>query len=132
MTNYYKIDLNNHNSNNGKTPNMDNDNQILRTETAYYDEYEYTDGDGMYPTFDQDQGEPYTSQIEISFVYDANVNGWVQISGYYIQGLDGDFGERLLARLNSPNYILHPPNPATRIYNTGMRQLYPKLNTNNI
>jgi len=108
----------------------DNDNQILRTETAYYDEYEYTDGDGMYPTFDQDQGEPYTSQIEISFVYDANVNGWVQISGYYIQGLDGDFGERLLARLNSPNYILHPPNPVTRIYNTGLRQLYPKPNRN--
>ena len=109
---------------------MDADNQIIRTETAYYDGYEYNSGDGFYPTFDQNQGDPYTSQTEISFVYNANVNGWVQVSGYYIQGLDGNFGARLLERLNSPNYILHPPNPATHIYNTGMRQLYPKPNRN--
>lgn len=112
----------------------DNDNEILRTETAYYDGFEYTDGDGFYPTFDNDQGSPYDSQTEISFVYDANLLGWVQVSGYYIQGLDGNFGATLLERLNSPNYILHPPNPVTRIYNLGGRQLHPKLNrnTNNI
>ena len=107
------------------------DHPIIRTETAYYDAYEYMSGDGMYPAFDQDQGEPYTSQIEISFVYDANVNGWVQTSGYYIQGLDGDFGVRLLARLNSPNYILHPPNPVNYIYNIGGRQIHPKPIYNN-
>jgi hypothetical protein len=106
---------------------MDADNQIIRTETAYYDEYEYMNGDGMYPAFDP-QGEPYDAQIDISFVYNANVNGWVQVSGYYIQGLDGDFGARLLARLNSPNYILHPPNPVTHIYNTGGSQIHPKSN----
>lgn len=110
---------------------METDNQILRTETAYYDAYEYELGDGFYPAFDP-PGDPYDSQTEISFVYDANVDGWVQVSGYYIQGLDGNFGARLLERLNSPNYILHPPNPVTRIYNTGGRQLHPKPNTNNI
>jgi hypothetical protein len=109
--------------------NMDTDNQILRTETAYYDAYEFRYGDGLYPAFDL-QGEPYDAQTEISFVYNATLRGWVQVSGYYIQGLDGNFGARLLERLNSPNYILHPPNPATHIYNTGMRQLYPKPNRN--
>jgi hypothetical protein len=108
---------------------MDTDNQILRTEIAYYDAYEFRYGDGFYPTFDL-QGEPYDAQSEISFVYNATLRGWVQVSGYYIQGLDGNFGARLLERLNSPNYILHPPNPATHIYNTGMRQLYPKPNRN--
>jgi hypothetical protein len=103
-------------------------NEIIRTETAYYDEYEYMNGDGMYPAFDPDQGEPYDAQIEISFVYDADLRGWVQTSGHFICGLDGDFGTRLLMRLNSPNYILHPPNPVTRIYNSGRRQIHPKSN----
>lgn len=103
-------------------------NEIIRTEIAYYDDYEYMNCDGFYPTFDQDQGEPYTSQIEISFVYNATLRGWVQVSGHCIQGLDGNFGVRLLERLNSPTYILQPTNPATNIYNTGMCQLYPKPN----
>jgi hypothetical protein len=105
---------------------MDTVNPITRTETAYYDEYEYTDGDGMYPTFDQDQGDPYTSQVEISFVYMGFVGGWVQTSGPFICGLDGDFGDRLLARLNNPNYILQPPNLVAYIYNSGGRQIHPK------
>lgn len=106
-----------------KNQNMD---QIIRTETAYYDAYEFRYGyDGFYPAFDP-QGEPYDAQTQISFVYDADLNGWVQISGYYIQGLDGDFGEGLLARLNSPNYILHPPNPPNYIYNSDRRQIHPK------
>jgi len=110
---------------------MENANPIIRTETAYYDAYEYMDGDGMYPTFDQEQGDPYNSQVEISFVYMSFAGGWVQTSGPFICGLDGDFGARLLARLNSPNYILHPPNPATYIYNSGGCQIHPKLNSNN-
>jgi hypothetical protein len=106
---------------------MDTVNPITRTETAYYDEYEYTNGDGMYPSFDQDI---YSSQIQISFVYMGFVGGWVQASGPCIIGLDGNFGDRLLARLNSPNYILQPPNPANYIYNSGGHQIHPKPNRN--
>lgn len=107
------------------------DQPITRTETAYYDEFEYEDGDGFFPTFDIDQGDPYNSQIQVSFVYYANFRGWVQTSGYCIQGLDGNFGVRLLERLNSPNYILHPPNPVNYIYNIVGHQIHPKLNFNN-
>ena len=104
---------------------------IVRTEIAYYDEYEFLSGDGFHPTFDQDQGEPYDRQINISFMYSARLRGWVQISGHFIVHLDGDFGDRLLARLNSPNYILHPPDPPIYIYNTGMMRIHPKPNVNN-
>ena len=110
-----------------KSKNMGTLNPITRTETAYYDEYEYMNGDGMYPTFDQDRGDPYNSQVEISFVYMGFAGGWVQTSGPCIIGLDGNFGDGLLARLNSPNYILHPPNPAICIYNSGGGQIHPKL-----
>ena len=106
---------------------MNTVNPITRTETAYYDGYEYSHGDGMYPTFDQDQVEPYSSQVEISFVYMGFVGGWVQTSGPCIIGLDGNFGDGLLARLNSPNYILQPSNPATCIYNRRGDQIHPKV-----
>lgn len=109
---------------------MDTVNPITRTETAYYDDYEFRIGDGFYPTFDQDQGEPYNAQVEISFVYMGFAGGWVQTSGPCIIGLDGNFGDGLLARLNSPNYIIQPPNQATYIYNSGGDPIHPKPNRN--
>jgi hypothetical protein len=105
-------------------------NQIIRREIAYYDAYEFRYGDGFCPAFDP-QGDPYNEQAQITFAYDEHLSGWIQTSNYCIVTLDADFGTSLLARLNSPDYILQPPNPVVYIYNLYRRRIHPNPNNNN-
>uniref|UniRef100_A0A6C0F0T1 Uncharacterized protein n=1 Tax=viral metagenome TaxID=1070528 RepID=A0A6C0F0T1_9ZZZZ len=64
--------------------------------TVYYDSYEYDLGDGMYPSSDNKDG--FDACMNIRFRREGSV--WMQASGRCIDGLDGNYGEQMLARLN--------------------------------
>ena len=76
---------------------------IISFEKLYYDEYEYYDGDGFYPSITQD--ETYSKEIIISFKYDSIFNCWRQKTGMCITGLDGNNAHDLLNILNKKNNL---------------------------
>lgn len=63
---------------------------------AFYEQYEFTDGDGFYPS--PKMVNNMTSHTLIGFA--LRDNEWVQVSGHYIYGLDGPFGPEYLQLLN--------------------------------
>ena len=63
---------------------------------AFYEEYEYTMGDGFYPSNKIKEG--MNSHTLVGFA--LRNNEWVQVSGHYIYGLDGAFGAEYLEVLN--------------------------------
>ena len=87
----------------------------------YYDEYERLHGDGFYPS-PETMGEEYSGVVSILFKLNSQDQSWNQISGQPFDGLDGDYGIKLLIKLNEDELC-----PATKIYNSAMQQLYPKL-----
>ena len=87
----------------------------------YYDEYERLHGDGFYPSSDP-MGEEYSGVVSILFKLDESDQSWSQVSGQPFDGLDGDYGIKLLNKLNDGELC-----PATKIYSSARVQLYPKL-----
>lgn len=87
----------------------------------YYDEYERRFGDGFYPS-PETMGEEYLGVVSILFKLNKSDQSWNQISGQPFDGLDCDFGIKLLNILNEDELC-----PATKIYNSDRQQLYPKL-----
>ena len=63
--------------------------------TVYYDSYEYELGDGVYPSCDKSD---FDACMNIRFRREGST--WMQASGRCIDGLDGDYGKKMLARLN--------------------------------
>jgi hypothetical protein len=101
--------------------------RIVREMVAYYDRHETIHCDGFYPCFEP-IGEPYVTESVISFEFIERTRSWLQISGESILGLDGNFGDVLLAKLNSSDYIQQPSSPGVLIYNHDGKQIYPKTN----
>ena len=87
----------------------------------YYDEYERKFGDGFYPS-PEPMGEEYSGVVSILFKLDESDQSWSQVSGQPFDGLDGDYGIKLLNILNDGELC-----PAIKIYNSDRQQLYPKL-----
>jgi hypothetical protein len=80
-----------------------------------HDEYERLSGDGYYPFVKRDP--MYPSYVNHLFVLD-NDGYWVQLSGYYILGIDGKEGkEEALTALNAG------PNKGIGIKNAGGKVL---------
>ena len=67
---------------------------------VYYDVYEYEQGDGMYPAVGREREED--GCIKVGFV--LRENRWLQTTGPYIYGLDGDNGIKFLEHLNENYY----------------------------
>lgn len=65
----------------------------------FYDAYEYKFGDGYYPG-DKQEDSFDARQVH---VFQKDKNSWVQLTGPNIQGLDGDYGVKLLKILNASN-----------------------------
>ena len=79
-------------------------------------------GDGYYPF-------PYRSRNEDSSTMHSFAiiqNNWVQIEGYNIRGLDGDYGSQLLSIMNDMLTGDNNEKP-TIIYNKYEKILYTKL-----
>ena len=87
----------------------------------YYDEYERLNGDGLYPSSDP-MGEEYSGAVSILFKLNESDQSWNQVSGQPFDGLDGDYGIKLLNKLNDGILC-----PAIKIYSSARVQLYPKL-----
>jgi hypothetical protein len=87
----------------------------------YYDEYERLHGDGFYPS-PEPMGDEYSGFVSILFKLNESDQSWNQISGQSFDGLDGDYGIKLLNKLNDGELF-----PATKIYSSARVQLYPKL-----
>ena len=87
----------------------------------YYDEYERLHGDGFYPS-PEPMGEEYSGVVSILFKLNESDQSWNQVSGQPFDGLDGDYGIKLLNKLNDGELC-----PATKIYSSARVQLYPKL-----
>ena len=87
----------------------------------YYDEYERKFGDGFYPS-PEPMGEEYSGVVSIFFKLDESDQSWSQVSGQPFDGLDGDYGIKLLNKLNDGELC-----PAIKIYSSARQQLYPKL-----
>jgi hypothetical protein len=79
---------------------MNNDNEITAEFEVYYDVYEYEQGDGMYPYVGREREED--GCIKVGFV--LKENRWLQTTGPYIYGLDGDNGIKFLEHLNNNFY----------------------------
>lgn len=63
----------------------------------FYQDWEYQNGDGYYPGDKQEDG--FDSRQ--AHVFQKDKNTWVQLTGPNIQGLDGDYGVKLLDLLNA-------------------------------
>jgi hypothetical protein len=92
---------------------------IIAFEKLYYDEYEYYNGDGFYPSIEKD--DTCSREITVSFIYNNKFNCWVQNDSMCISGLDADIGIKLLKIMNT-KYNLN----CTSISNTFGLQIYPK------
>jgi hypothetical protein len=66
----------------------------------HYDEYEYMHGDGLYPFLKREHERDASTKV--GFI--LKDNQWIQTTGPYIYGLDGNYGEDILEHLNHNFY----------------------------
>lgn len=102
---------------------MSDNNQV--TIFLFYDDYEYTFGDGFYPLFENNEHNSLSS-IQITF---RLIDGmWIQdnnINVKCIRGLDGNEGGKLLLLLNGIN-----KSTSNVIKNSINKIIYPKPQKN--
>jgi hypothetical protein len=108
-------------------------NKFETTVRMYYDNYEYTNGDGVDAVehngkylsgiFPQLEKGDLDGEVEITFGYyeESSYKFWFQRSGILIVSLDGDCGDKLLALLNEQHNV-----SATLIFNGVQNKLFPK------
>ena len=78
---------------------MNTTNEIMAEFEVWYDVYEYEVGDGFYPNLEHEEGD---GRAKVGFV--LRDNKWLQTSGPYIDGLDGNHGVSFLEHLNDNFY----------------------------
>lgn len=81
--------------------------------TFYYDSYEAHFGDGFYPQLEKESSLDSSIQIKFSVFTDSNFcntdSYWKQEDQMNIWGLDGNWGDKLLKKLNeSLDIYVHP------------------------
>jgi hypothetical protein len=74
---------------------------VTKEVILFYDEYEANFGDGLYPS---DEQESHLDSRE-KHVFQKKGDMWHQISNHCIQGLDGDYGVKLLKKLNQTDEL---------------------------
>jgi hypothetical protein len=75
-------------------------NEITAEIELHYDEYEYMHGDGFYPYLKREN--EIDACTKVGFILEDN--RWIQTTGPYIYGLDGNYGEDILEHLNHNFY----------------------------
>ena len=97
---------------------------IMKTVQMFHDPYETTNGDGFYPSLNNDLA--CSSPVDLTFYYvDKSPPIWKSDDRPYpISGLDGDNGVELLTKLNE---LLPPGTDKAQAIYSGFSQLYPKV-----